>query len=67
MSYEKVWANNEKLNQTEKNKLKKMDWKSLMIFLTMQKMASNLFRKKSGTHSNGQGCIYNVPKKLVIL
>lgn len=25
MSYEKVWANNEKLNQTEKNKLKK-EW-----------------------------------------
>ena len=67
MSYEKVWANNEKLNQTEKNKLKKMDWKSLMIFLTMQRMASNLFRKKSGTHSNGQGCIYKDRKKRVIL
>ena len=40
-----------------------MDWKSLMIFLTMQRMASNLFRKKSGTHSNGQGCIYKDRKK----
>ena len=38
MSYEKVWANNEKLNQTEKNKLAKRWFGNfLMIFLTMRK------------------------------
>lgn len=67
MSYEKVWANNEKLNQTEKNKLEKDGLEILMIFLTMRKMVSNLFLKKSGMPLNGQDCIYNVQKKLVIL
>ena len=66
MSYEKVWANNEKLNQTEKNKLKKMDWKSLMIFLTMQRMASNLFRKKWDAFK-WAGLYLQRPKKRVIL
>lgn len=67
MSYEKVWANNEKLNQTEKNKLEKDGLEILMIFLTMRKMVSNLFRKKSGMPLNGQACIYKDRKKLVIL
>ncbi|MGH0540239.1 nitrite/sulfite reductase [Bacillus cereus] len=41
MSYEKVWANNEKLNQTEKNKLKK---DGLEIFNDIPYYAENGFK-----------------------
>ena len=40
MSYDKVWANNEKLNQTEKNKLEK---DGLEIFNDIPYYAENGF------------------------
>lgn len=67
MSYEKVWANNEKLNQTEKNKLEKDGLEIFNDIPYYAEMDSNLFRKKSGMLLNGRDCIYNVQKKLVIL